>query len=207
MQSGHNNSIYFRRDVLRYDKEMIKMMHAKMIRTGIFLLLLVLLFAGAYALKDPSAVYCREMGYNYTINEIPEGQQGMCEMPDGGLIDAWRFLEGKEGQEYSYCAREGYAVKSIRDGRKCSSIYSADCTVCIMENGEEIEVTKLMNLSFKETICGDGFCGSRENSESCPEDCLKGFNWLYVIIPLAILIAAGIIFYLIKRRKASQPEA
>jgi len=43
-----------------------------------------------------------------------------------------------------------------------------------LENGTEVEVTDLMNLSFRETICGDGICGMPENYGTCPKDCPSG---------------------------------
>jgi hypothetical protein len=37
-----------------------------------------------------------------------------------------------------------------------------------------MEVTKLMNLSFAETACGDKNCGMPEDTISCPVDCRSG---------------------------------
>jgi len=92
-------------------------------------------------IRNPSAVYCHEMGYEY----VPEG---ICKLPDGSEVAAWEFLRGEVGQEYSYCAEQGYEIKTIGDSKKCSSIYSYNCGVCVLDSGEEVEVTELMGLDF-----------------------------------------------------------
>jgi putative hemolysin len=147
-------------------------------RTWIILLVMLLLFVStnsASALKNPSAVYCKELGYEYITATIPEGgQRGFCVLPDNQIVDAWDFLEGKVGQEYSYCKKKGYEIKTIEDSEVCSGIFSYECAVCILEDGTEVEVTELMNLSFIESVCGDGTCGLPENFETCPEDCPSG---------------------------------
>lgn len=127
------------------------------------------------ALHNPSAVYCRELGYNYTCETTPDGgQRGLCVLPDGQIVDAWDFLEGKVGQEYSYCKKEGYEMKTVIDNEKCSYIFSPECAVCILPDGTEVEVAELMNLNFNETVCGDGTCGMPETFTTCPEDCPSG---------------------------------
>lgn len=120
------------------------------------------------AILNPAAVYCDKLGYEYVVGE------SVCKMPDGTEVNAWKFLEGKEGQEYSYCEKEGYILKTINDSKECSSIFSLECAVCI-KDGDEIEVTRLMNLSFEEGICGDGKCVIGENFKICPQDCKSGF--------------------------------
>lgn len=134
--------------------------------------LLILTVAAVSALKNPSAVYCEAMGYDYHI--VPTdggGYHGECELPDGSRVDSWRFLEGKEGSGYSYCIQQGYELKTVDD--RCDAVYSAECSVCVVD-GEEIEVTTLMNLSFAEGICGDGFCVVGEDHSNCPADCDVG---------------------------------
>ena len=34
--------------------------------------------ASAWGLKNPAAVYCSQLGYEYTINQTPEGDVGVC---------------------------------------------------------------------------------------------------------------------------------
>ena len=147
-------------------------------RARIILIVMLLLFVStnsASALKNPSGVYCKELGYEYITATMPDGgQRGFCILPDDQIVDAWEFLEGKVGQEYSYCEKEGYEIKTVADSEACSRIFTYECAVCILEDGTEVEVTELMNLSFIESVCGDGICGLPENFETCPEDCPSG---------------------------------
>jgi putative hemolysin len=121
------------------------------------------------AMLNPSAVYCEACGYIYIIETVPEGEVGLCELPDGQKVDAWDFLRGNVALEWSYCAQQGYEAKHVEESDICW-----DCTVCVLPDGSEIEVTELMELSFEETSCGDGTCGIPENYETCPEDCPSG---------------------------------
>ena len=123
----------------------------------------------ARAMLNPAAVYCEACGYTYIIETLPEGEVGLCQLPDGQEVDAWDFLRGKVGLEWSYCAQLGYEAKHVEESDICW-----DCTVCVLPDGSEIEVTELMELSFEETYCGDGTCGIPENYETCPEDCPSG---------------------------------
>ena len=137
-------------------------------------LILVSLLGGpdsipVHAMLNPAAVYCEACGYTYVVETLPEGEVGLCQLPDGQNVDAWDFLRGKVALEWSYCAQQGYEAKYVEESDLCW-----DCTVCILPDGSEVEVTQLMNLSFEETFCGDGTCGMPENYETCPEDCPSG---------------------------------
>jgi len=142
----------------------------------ILTLILITVFAvsGAYAMNDPSEVYCSGLGYEFIVKETIEGQTGFCKMPDGKEISSWNFLLGKEGKEYSYCEKEGYGMRTILSTSKCSVVFSRECAVCILPDNSEVEVTRLMNLSFKEGVCGDGICAVDENYDVCPDDCKSG---------------------------------
>ena len=139
----------------------------------------ILIFSGlVVGFKDPTQVYCQDLGYEYVITEGPEGEFGICKLPDGSSCMDWDFLEGKCGKEYSYCKREGYEIKTISDPEKC--IFSEECAVCVLENGEEIEVSKLMELKISGVVCGDGFCAPlTESHKDCPQDCPSGSFDLY----------------------------
>jgi|GEM_PF-1312323 putative hemolysin len=129
----------------------------------VFVVLLIALAPVVLALKNPMAVYCNEMGYEYS--------DGMCIFTDGVSVNAAGFLLGVAGQKYSYCEKNGHILKAVNGSDRCSSIYSSMCSVCVLESDEEVEVTKLMGLSFLEGVCGDNICASDENFESCPGDC------------------------------------
>jgi len=142
---------------------------------SVIALLIVIGSGTVYAMKNPSAVYCEELGYEYIIATTPDGGQvGLCVLPDNQIVDAWAFLEGKVAQECSYCKKEGYEMKTVIDNEKCSYIFSSECALCVLPNGTEVEVAELMNLNFNESVCGDGTCGMPENFKTCPEDCPSG---------------------------------
>jgi putative hemolysin len=136
--------------------------------------LIVLLIQPGAAMKDPSAVYCQAMGYSYEIVQSPDGPAGACRMPDGTMADSWKFLQGKEGRQFSWCTQQGYGQQVARSYRTCSQFGLDECLVCVLPDGTTREVTQLMNLSFAETTCGDGSCGAPENVITCPADCKPG---------------------------------
>lgn len=96
---------------------------------------------------NPAAEYCKNLGYEYFIKSTPEGDYGYCRMPDGIEIEEWKFLQGEEGVEYGYCAKEGYSPKVISD-KRCN--YSKTCVVCVLDDNTEVEVTQLIEQE-KET--------------------------------------------------------
>ena len=123
-------------------------------------------------MKNPSAVYCEEMGYEYIIENTPEGQIGTCKFLDETTADGWDFYQGKDAEEYSYCVKQGYEQIISNDPEICG--YPGECTVCLFKNGTEVELSELMNLDFSEEICGDGLCVLGEDYSTCPEDCPSG---------------------------------
>lgn len=142
----------------------------------ILILLALIAVVPVGAMLNPATVYCQAMGYNWTIQPDARGGAGYCILPQGKSVGEWDFIRGSAGQEYSYCARKGYKARTIKDSEKCSSIASNTCMVCILQNGTEVQVTDLMNLSFEETRCGDGSCGLPETLKTCPQDCRSG-SW------------------------------
>jgi putative hemolysin len=148
----------------------------KFIISLVFIVLLINIgVESVFALKNPAAVYCEELGYEYTTINTDKGMRGLCILPDNQIVNAWWFLRGEIAQEYSYCKKMGYGIKTVEDTQKCSYIYSSKCAVCILEDGREVEVAELMNLSFAESVCGDDFCAAgMESFNSCPEDCPSG---------------------------------
>jgi putative hemolysin len=171
----------------------------------IITMLLVLLSASAVALRNPSAVYCIEMGYNYSVEKTSSGDQGICTLPDGTNADAWRFLEGKTGIRYNYCTQNNHATSMITD---CGQLLSGECAACNV-NGTNIEVTQLMKLNFAESQCGDGICGFPENNENCAKDCTAAMNapeghsytWILIILAVAVVFVAAILLFRKKKKK------
>ena len=109
-------------------------------------------------MNNPAAVYCEELGYEYKIVQTEQGERGICVIPDTGEeFDAWDFLEGKVGQEYSYCTLNGYDTITVTDGKNS---FSSEYAVCVAKNqfdsehsvsstSESMSVTDLMDLEEK----------------------------------------------------------
>ena len=109
-------------------------------------------------MKNPAAVYCTELGYEYKIIKTEDGERGICVIPDTGEeFDAWDFLEGKVGQKYSYCATIGCDTITATDGKNS---FSSDYAVCVPKkqsdsghfvssSSKSMSVTDLMNLGEK----------------------------------------------------------
>jgi len=102
----------------------------------------------APGMANPAAVYCRELGYEYEIVDTDEGQYGICIFPDGGECNEWRFLQGKCGQSYSYCARQGYGLITKTDGK---NPFSREYSVCVHDQVDIGSATELMGLSEEAT--------------------------------------------------------
>lgn len=144
------------------------------------IILATFVFSGSVSgIANPAAVYCKDLGYEYTIESSPEGEYGVCHLPDGSTVDEWKFLTGEVGKKYSYCQKEGYEMKIIESSRDFMCPYSTQCIACVLENGEEIEVTELMDLDVETSVCGDGECVLGENHKTCPKDCPSGFSDMY----------------------------
>lgn len=99
-------------------------------------------------IANPSAVYCESLGYKYVVESTPEGERGLCQLPDGETVDAWQFLQGEVAREYSFCHQKGYEIKTVHDREKCVQFGIEKCAVCVREDGSEVEVTELMGLEF-----------------------------------------------------------
>ncbi|MCK4726681.1 MAG: DUF333 domain-containing protein, partial [Anaerolineales bacterium] len=103
---------------------------------------------------NPSAVYCQEMGYQYQIVSDESGESGICQLPDDTTCDAWSFLQGECGQEYSYCAQQGLDMIIKHDGKNgLTQIYA----VCVDEDQvEQGNVVEMLELDQKSLGCGVG---------------------------------------------------
>jgi putative hemolysin len=108
--------------------------------------------AQARRISNPAAVYCTDMGYAYLItSDGAGGQSDTCSMPDGSLCAAWDFLEGKCGQPYSFCARQGYGLRVAADGK---NPFSTDYAICVDRQGKDVgPATELVGLAAKLSQC------------------------------------------------------
>ncbi len=117
--------------------------------TGLFIGLLVLAACGTapadngVGLPNPASVNCEKLGGTVEMQEGPDGQYGMCHLPDGRVCEEWALYrdEGcKTGTEctedkYASCA-DGYEYKSwaCTDGKLHQIQYFAD--PCLNHQGD-----------------------------------------------------------------------
>jgi len=124
----------------------------------------------AFAMLNPAAIYCSALGYENLTGLNSKGEVALCRLPNDQIVDAHDFMKGKVALEWSYCVQgKGYEAKRVEHSEVCK-----DCAVCILPDGSEQEVTELMGLSVRESICDDGTCGISENFGNCPQDCPSG---------------------------------
>lgn len=160
----------------------------KLIVGGLLFIALALLLLGivnsqTLAMLNPSAVYCEELGYNYVTESTPEGQRGLCELPNGEAVSAWDFLKGKVAQEYSYCQQQGYEMRTVKDTETCMQFGTVECAVCVLDDGTEVEVTELMGLDF-----------------TCPGSYRLPGTTIAVIAAVAIVLIAVVVTLFMRRR-------
>ena len=106
------------------------------------------------SMANPAAIYCEELGYTYTTFSAPAGDYSVCRLPDGSQCDAWNFLEGKCGTNYSLCTRLGYTVRQVRDG---DNEFSSEYAVCVDQSGQVIaDMSTLTDLISKMAPCETG---------------------------------------------------
>ena len=87
------------------------------------------------SIANPAATYCAMLGYQSGTQETEGGQASTCIMPDQTVCDAWQFLRGTCGQEFSWCAQNGYQIQNVveSDG---SSIQ--EYAVCVDASGNTV---------------------------------------------------------------------
>lgn len=174
---------------------------------------LILLLASAMtasALRDPAAVYCNALGYGYSIKETSKGQVGVCKPTASVECDEWDFLRGKCGLDYSFCAKSGYQQKAAK-GLECrGGDPYAECLLCVMPEGWEVEVTELMRLSFEDDPGSIAVSSSMPATASTvpatmPEEPVRGKEGAglssYLGVSAAILLAGAALFIIWRRKK------
>lgn len=99
------------------------------------------------SIANPAASYCSLLGYETRIMETAEGQAGACVFPDGSSCDAWEFLRGTCGQDFSWCALNGMEIQTVTESDGSSTqVYG----VCIDANGNT--VGKVLDLSGLQSL-------------------------------------------------------
>ena len=145
----------------------------------------LLLFGFVFAVANPSATYCSELGYTYgSVQDSEGGEVGMCTLPNGQSVDAWDFYRGTVATQYSYCVQNGYGIKSITEDM---GGWTAQYAACVLPNGTEVPVDQLMGIDSTasetplDTYTGEGTPSGTEQplpsltpcsptvEDSCPE--------------------------------------
>jgi putative hemolysin len=181
-------------------------MHRERILPGLlFIAALLLIAVPASALVNPAAAYCTALGYNYSITTAPDGgMTGFCTLPDNRKVDEWQFLQGQVAPEYSYCAKQGYLLQTVNDSATCRVFLTESCAVCVLSDGSKKEVTKLMNLDFRERLCSNGKCCDPKTDTTCSfaDGMSPGtVNGLAVAIAVIVIAAIAAGLYLVFRKK------
>ncbi len=51
-----------------------------------------------WALANPASVFCAQSGGKSEIRKGPRGQYGVCRLPDGRVVDEWRYFREMHGK-------------------------------------------------------------------------------------------------------------
>ena len=169
----------------------------------------------AGAMVNPSALYCTQLGYQYTDLIAADGSMaGYCMLPGNQSVDAWQFLEGKVAPDLSYCKKQGMEIRTVSDPAVCG-LLGDTCGVCVKSDGTTQEVTQMMGLDFREKICSGDTCCDPAKDTTCPIGSETGavaggqqkdMVPVVLIAIVVILIAAALAILFLKKRKGSQPE-
>jgi putative hemolysin len=107
-------------------------------------------------MPNPAVVYCSELGYEVeTITEEDGGQYSVCIFSDVSSCDAWQFLKGTCGEEYSYCAKNGYDQILKTDGKNSFSRTYAVCVDGSTEIGNPLDLMGITEDLTTRTITED----------------------------------------------------
>ena len=102
-------------------------------------------------MANPAAVYCTDLGYDFLVRESAEGgQAGFCIFPDSSECPAWEFFRGECGNEWSYCAKQGFTLETRRD---TTAGRSGAYAVCVFDDGSEC-----LEQEFLKGTCKPGQC-------------------------------------------------
>jgi putative hemolysin len=102
-------------------------------------------------MSNPAAIYCQDLGYEFSTVAVESGEKGVCILPDASECDAWDFLVGKCGVDFSFCSQQGYGTKLVEEPGDASS---GVIPVCVDEDQQEVgKAHELMGLYDKSLGC------------------------------------------------------
>lgn len=113
-----------------------------------------------FAIANPAATYCENMGYTLS------GEN--CVFTDGTSCEQWAFYRKECGQSYVKdlgCAQNGEASEP---GKECCSGFVAIQASNVMPDGQCITAVGGWPVCRP---CGNGTCDEGENKCNCPQDC------------------------------------
>ena len=94
------------------------------------------------SIANPAATYCAMLGYQSGTQETAAGQASTCIMPDGTVCDAWQFLRGTCGQEFSWCALNGYQIQNVVESDGSST---QEYAVCVDASGNTVGTLSVLS--------------------------------------------------------------
>lgn len=115
-------------------------------------------FITSATIANPASVYCSDvMGYKYeVVNGSGDEQIGLCILPNGERCGQWDFYAGTCGRDYSYCAQQGYRIRTLHDGK---GSYAQDYATCVSPTGQVIgSVAQLSDLQARVARRGSEYC-------------------------------------------------
>lgn len=148
------------------------------------------------AMSNPAAIYCRDLGYEYAVEKTSEGEFGFCKLPDGLKAEEWKFFAGQEKQDYNYCGMKGYTTKTISDER---CLYSSPCALCVLEDGSEKEVSKLMGLSVPAPEYSIPIMPVAPAETTKPIPSGKD-NTIYYLVVIAVAVILSIVAFVVYKK-------
>ena len=103
------------------------------------------------AISNPSAQYCKAMGYTYTMEKGLTGiREGKCLFPDHSSANAWDFYRGKVKKSFSYCEKNGYTMVTQTDQSKG---YTQEIPMCIPKGKQGVsQPVPMLDLMEKEGL-------------------------------------------------------
>ncbi len=123
----------------------------------------VIMSVSVWAVVNPSAVFCEELGYDYNIDE------STCVFPDGSHCKGWKFYEGECGSEWYEEVSCREAGEALDIGECCNGLEKIKNRNIFGDNCQQSEaVGGSMHVC---SDCGNGVCEEWESICNCPDDC------------------------------------
>ena len=85
---------------------------------------------GNTQLANPASVYCENNGGKLMIVDSPEGQKGLCTLPDGTECEEWAYFRGECPSSEHIC------TEAESRATACTFIYAPVCGKSILNTGQ-----------------------------------------------------------------------